>query len=79
VSPDELALVRRRVERLVSDSHLSNLRDLSDRDLEEALGNLELEERSVSDSRAEVLGIYDALQEEVKRRLRAELGPASHT
>lgn len=79
VSPDELALARRRVERLVSDSHLSNLRDLSDSDLEEALGKLELEERSVSDSRAEVLGIYDALQEEVKRRLRAELGPASQT
>jgi hypothetical protein len=76
-SADELAVARRRVERLVSDSHLSNLQELSDDDLEEALGKLKLEERSVSDSRAEVLGIYDALQGEVKRRLRAELGPAS--
>lgn len=77
VPAEEIALARRQVERLVSDSHLSNLEGLSDGDLDEALRSLEQEERSVSDSRAEVLAIYDALQEEVKRRLRAELGPRS--
>lgn len=77
VSADELALARRRVERLVSDAHLSNLGELSDEDLERALASLEQEERAVSDSRAEVIQIFDVLQDEVKRRLRAQLGPTA--
>ena len=75
VPPDELALARRRVERLVSDAHLSNLRELSDEDLGKALASLEEEERNVSDARADVIEIFDTLQAEVKRRLRAQLGP----
>jgi hypothetical protein len=75
VPPDELALARRRVERLVSDAHLSNLRELSDEDLDRALASLEEEERNVSDARADVIEIFDTLQAEVKRRLRAQLGP----
>jgi hypothetical protein len=77
LSADEVALARRRVERLVSDTHLSNLDALSDRDLEDSLARLEEEERAVSDTRGSVMGAHDALQEDMKRRLRAELGPAT--
>jgi hypothetical protein len=76
LSTDELALARRRVERLVSDASLSKLGELSDEDLGAAVSRLEEEERTVSDSRTEVIAVVDALQDEVKRRLRAELGPA---
>jgi hypothetical protein len=75
LSADEVALARRRVERLVSDANLSNLQGLSDQDLEESLARLEEEERSVSDTRGSVMGVHDILQDEMKRRLRAELGP----
>jgi hypothetical protein len=74
VSVDEITLARRRVERLVSDAHLSDLDSLSDEDLDGALVRLEQEERTVSDTRAKVLAIHDALQDEMKRRFRAELG-----
>ena len=74
VSVDEVALARRRVERLVSDAHLSDLASLSDEDLEAALSRLEKEERTVSDTRGKVLAVHDALQDEMKRRYRAELG-----
>jgi hypothetical protein len=77
LSADELAMARRSVERLVSDAHISNVEALSDRDLAQALERLEAEERSVSDTRAEVMAVEDGLQDEMKRRLRAELGPAS--
>jgi hypothetical protein len=50
---------------------------LSDRDLEDSLARLQEEERSVSDTRSSVMGVHDALQEDMKRRLRAELGPAT--
>lgn len=73
-SVDEVALARRRVERLVSDAHLSDLGSLSDEDLAQALDRLEQEERTVSDTRTEVMAVHDALQDEMKRRYRAELG-----
>ena len=71
---EEVMKARRRVERLVSDSHLSNLDALSDADIEEVVGRIEDEERSVSDARAKVIDVHDSLQDEMKRRLRAELG-----
>lgn len=74
VSVDEIALARRRVERLVSDAGLSNLEALSDPDLDAALARLEEEERRVSETRARVLKVHDRLQEEIKSRYRAELG-----
>jgi hypothetical protein len=77
VSTDEISMARRRVERLVSDAHLSNLEALSDGELDHALERLDREERALSDTRAQVIGVHDALQEEMKNRLRAELGPAS--
>jgi hypothetical protein len=76
LSADEVAMARRRVERLVSDASLSNLPGLSDEDLEGSLIRLGEEERSVSDTRGSVMGVHDILQDEMKRRLRAELGPA---
>jgi hypothetical protein len=78
VPEEEIALARRRVERLVSDASLSDLVSLSDQDLRGAVDRLDEEERGVSDLRARVIEVHDALQEEMKRRLRAEMGnPAS--
>ncbi|HEX2026253.1 MAG TPA: aerial mycelium formation protein [Actinomycetota bacterium] len=71
---DEIAMARRRVERLVSDAHLSDLEALSDDELGEAVGRIDQEEREVSDARGRVIEVHDVLQEEMKRRLRAELG-----
>jgi hypothetical protein len=75
---DEIARARRRVERLVSDARLSDLEALSDQELDDAAENIEQEEREVSDVRTRVIEVHDSLQEEMKRRLKAELGnPAS--
>jgi hypothetical protein len=74
VPEDEIAMARRRVERLVSDAHLSDLEALSDEELVEAVGRIGQEEREVSDARGRVIEVHDVLQEEMKRRLRAELG-----
>ena len=71
---DEVAMARRRVERLVSDAHLSNLEALSDQELDGAVSRIDGEERDVSQIRSRVIEVHDALQEEMKRRLRAELG-----
>jgi hypothetical protein len=71
---DEIAMARRRVERLVSDARLSNPADLSDVELDEGVRRIDEEEREVSDARGRVMEVHDVLQEEMKRRLRAELG-----
>jgi hypothetical protein len=73
VPEDEIAIARRRVERLVGDTALSDLETLSDERLEEALGKLDEEERGVSDSRTRVIEVHDVLQDEMKKRLRSEL------
>jgi hypothetical protein len=73
VPEEEISLARRRVERLASDASLSDPQELSDQQLEEALGRLGTEERDVSDVRARVIAAHDALQGEVKRRYRAEV------
>lgn len=70
---DEIAMARRSVERLVGDSELSDLETLSDERLEESIDLLDQEERGVSDARARVIEVHDALQSEMKRRLRSEL------
>lgn len=74
VPEEELTLARRRVERLISDAHLSDLASLSDGDLQAAIERIEDEERGVSDSRARVIEAHDSLQEEMKRRYRDRLG-----
>jgi hypothetical protein len=70
VPPEEMTLARRRVEGLVADSALSDPRSLPDDELADAKERLEAEERVVSDDRRKVLGIHDALQEELKRRFK---------
>ena len=74
---DEIAMARRRVERLLADSALSDLAGISDERLQEAVERIDEEERGVSDSRSKVIDVQDALQDEMKRRLRAELGNLS--
>ncbi len=71
---EEILLARRRVERMVSDSRLSNLEEMSDDDLGDAVARIEAEERVVSDTRAKVIEVHDTLQDEIKRRYREELG-----
>lgn len=71
---EELALARRRVERLLSDATLSDLGSLSDEDLEGAIRKIEEEERGASSTRSQVIQALDLLQAEVKRRLRVRHG-----
>jgi hypothetical protein len=73
VPDEEIAIARRRVERILADTGLSDLEELSEEKLERAILGIEEEEREVSAARANVMGIHDALQEEMKRRLRSEL------
>jgi hypothetical protein len=65
-----MTLARRRVEGLVADSALSDPRGLPDDELEDARTRLEAEEHTISADRKTVLGIHDALQEELKRRFK---------
>lgn len=74
VPDDEIALARRRVERLVSDARLSNLTELSDEELEEAIARMDDEERALSDTRGRVIAVHDVLQAELVRRYREQLG-----
>jgi hypothetical protein len=71
---EELALARRRVERLLADANLSDLASLSDGDLEAAVDRIDAEERGVSETRSQVIRAVDLLQDEVKRRLREQHG-----
>ncbi|MGH2712249.1 MAG: aerial mycelium formation protein [Actinomycetota bacterium] len=74
---DEIAMARRRVEKLVGDTALSDLETLTDDRLEEAIGRIEEEERGVSERRAQIITVADTLHEEMKRRLRSELSNLS--
>lgn len=65
---EEMLLARRRVERLVSDSALSNPAQLDDARLGEAADLLVSEEHEVSAARADVIAVLDRLQDELKRR-----------
>lgn len=71
---EELALARRRVERLLSDANLSDLGSLSDHDLEGAVRRIDEEERGASSIRSQVIQTLDLLQSEMKRRLRERHG-----
>jgi hypothetical protein len=68
VPEDEMLLARRRVERLAADSGISDPSTLSDEALGAAIEALVAEEHRVSESRREVIGILDVLQDELKRR-----------
>lgn len=73
VPEDEIALARRRVERLLSDARLSGLEALDEQELDEAVERMSEEERTTSDTRARVLAALDALQAELKERFRTQL------
>lgn len=75
VPDDEMLLARRRVEKLVAESGVTDPASLSDADINEAVAGLKVEERAVSADRAEVIRILDLLQEELKRRYKED--PAS--
>jgi hypothetical protein len=65
---EELLLARRRVERLVADAGLSDPTALEDGALRDAVELLLSEERKLSESRAQVIRVLDAVQDELKRR-----------
>ncbi len=65
---EEMLLARRRVERLVADSGISDPTQLDDDRLAQAVDLLVAEEREVSEARAGVLEVLDRLQDELKRR-----------
>ena len=73
IPDEEINLARRRVERLVSDSRLSDLPALADEELEEAVERIDEEERNLSDLRARVLQVHDTLQAELVRKWRDRL------
>ncbi len=73
VPDDEMQIARRRIERLLADTGLSDVDGLEGGKLEQAIERIEEEERTVSDSRSNVMAVLDALQEEMKRRLKSEL------
>lgn len=68
IPDDELALARRRVERLVNDAGISDPGALDDGALGSAIDTLIAEEHEVSDARHAVIEALDALQDELKRR-----------
>jgi hypothetical protein len=72
VPEEEMLLARRRVERLVADTAISDPSSLDDAQLAEAVDLLAQEERTVSDTRGSVLRILDQLQDELKRRYRED-------
>jgi anti-sigma-K factor RsiG len=70
---EELLLARRRVERLVADTTLSDPASLSDGELDGAVEVLLAEERTVSTDRGEVIRVLDTVQDELKRRYKDDV------
>ena len=63
-----LLVARRRIERLVADAGISDPTELDDERLAGAVELLTAEEHEVSAARADVIGVLDRLQDELKRR-----------
>ena len=70
---EDMALARRRVERLISDAAISDPTSLGERELDEAIEALDRDERAVSDMRQVVMRAHDLFQEEFKRRYKERL------
>jgi hypothetical protein len=68
VPEEELLLARRLVERLVADAGVSDPSSLDDAALEGAIETFADQERIVSGSRHEVIGVLDRVLDELKRR-----------
>jgi hypothetical protein len=73
VPEEEMLQARRRVERLLDDSAISDPTSLSDEKLTQAIDKLQIEEREISDQRKVVMDCHDRLQDEVKRRYKEKL------
>jgi hypothetical protein len=72
--PDEDVLqARRRAERLVGDTGLSDPSSLNDEQLAEAVERLVSEEADVSAKRSAVIAAHDRLQDELKRRYKQDI------
>ena len=72
--PDEDMLqARRRAERLVGDTGLSDPSSLTDEQLSGAVETLVSEELEVSEKRAAVIAAHDRLQDELKRRYKQDI------
>jgi hypothetical protein len=69
---EEMLLARRRIERLVADTGISDPGALSDEDLAAVVELLASEEREVSTARSDVILVLDTLQDELKRRYRED-------
>jgi hypothetical protein len=69
---EEMALARRRIERLVADAGISDPAELDDVHLREAVDILGREEAEVSSQRSDVLRVLDTLQDELKRRYKED-------
>jgi hypothetical protein len=67
-----MSAARRRVERLVGDTTISDPSALSDKDLDRAERRLAEEERMVSKARKAVIDVHDRLQDELKRRYKED-------
>jgi anti-sigma-K factor RsiG len=72
VPEEEMLLARRRVERLASDSKLSDPSALNDEELGAAIDALATEEEGISEARREVIGVLDLVQDELKRRYKED-------
>jgi len=68
VPEEEMLLARRRIERLVADAGISDPTALGDEELADAVEALTAEEHEVSHARADVIGVLDTVQAELKRR-----------
>jgi hypothetical protein len=75
VPDDEMLLARRRTEKMVAESGVTDPASMSDDEITTAVADLAAEEHSVSADRGEVIRVLDLLQDELKRRYKAD--PAS--
>ena len=78
VPEDEMLLARRRVERLATDSGISDPTTLDDVALADAIHSLATEEHEVSEARRAVITILDTVQDELKRRYKDDPSLALH-
>ncbi|HMC37177.1 MAG TPA: aerial mycelium formation protein [Actinomycetota bacterium] len=69
---EDMLFARRRVERLVTDAAISDPTGLDDAQLAEAVDGLAREEQEVSAARGAVIQVLDKIQDELKRRYKAD-------
>lgn len=70
---EDMLQARRRAERLVGDTGLSDPSSLTDDQLNGAVDALVAEEHDVSEKRSAVIAAHDRLQEELKRRYKQDI------